>query len=455
MKSALRPFLAVILLLSLASFACSFFAPRVVQRGQETKERVSATRIAPPPDIQETQSIPTRANSPTLTPSATVTPKPRLRSGLRIAYVDGERNLWIWDEGQEPLLLVGTNDIEKVRISPDGERIVFTRSIDRIRESIWVIQPNGGGLRMLIDELGIYNISPVMDAYAVVPFQIRWIAGTHHLAMSTWPIFDGVHTEFNKDLSILDVDSGDIHQIFAQGEAGLFFLSPDGKRVALSHAGQIDLADVDGKNLQTGVLRFNPNYHGAPYVCFPQWSADSSRLRIAVPPENETPNGGAVIWEVLEDGTNPLRLGEIESDALTSVSFSPDLNRLAYLRKTGGEAPDAYLDLWISSADGSGTVKKETGQLAMQSWSPDSRRFIYGIGNPPRPMLLGEASGGGTLLSDVRTAEQIRWLDAEHVIFMVRNETSWKIHLSEIGGESRILVSIPKALHHPMYEFVP
>ena len=33
-------------------------------------------------------------------------------------------------------MLVGTNDVEKVRISPDGERIVFTRSIDRIRESI-------------------------------------------------------------------------------------------------------------------------------------------------------------------------------------------------------------------------------------------------------------------------------------------------------------------------------
>jgi dipeptidyl aminopeptidase/acylaminoacyl peptidase len=453
MKSALRPFLMVIFLLSLASFACSVFVPRADQRDDGTREPFNTTETDPPPEIQATQRILTRVAVPTITPPATEIPKPRLRSGLRIAYIDGQRNLWIWDEGQEPLLLVGTNDVEKVRVSPDGERIVYTRSIDRIRESIWVIQPNGSGEKLLLDELAIAKISPVENAYAVVPFQIRWITGTHRLAMSTWPIYDGMRTGFNKDLFILDAESGDIRQVFAQGEAGLFFLSPDGKRVALSHPGQIDLADVDGNNLQTGVLRFNAKYRGNPYLSFPQWSPDSSHLRIAVPPDPEIPHGGTVIWEVQADGTNPLRLGEIEADALTSVSFSPDLSRLTYLRKTGGDAPDAYLDLWITNADGSGAVKKETGQLVLQSWSPDSRRFIYGIGNPPRPML-GEASGDGILLSDIRSAEQIRWIDAERVIFMVRNETSWNIHMSEVGGVSRILVRIPKVLHHPTFEFV-
>ena len=307
---------------------------------------------------------------------------------------------------------------------------------------------------MLVDEVTIYNMSPVKNAYAVVPFQLRWIAGTHQLAMSTWPIYDGVRTEFNKDLFLLDADSGEISQVFGQGEAGLFFLSPDGKRVALSHAGQIDLADVDGKNLRSGVLRFNANYRGSSYLSFPQWSADSSRLRIAVPPDLDTPDGGAVIWEVLADGTSPQRIREIEADALTSVSFSPDLNYLAYLRKTGGDAPDAFLDLWITNTDGSEPVKKETGQLVLQSWSPDFRRFIYGIGNPPRPML-GKATGDGILLSDVRIAEQIRWIDSEHVIFMVRTESSWNIRWSKVGGMSRVLVSIPKAIYHPTYEFVP
>ena len=70
MKSALRAFSAVILLLSLASFACSVFVPQEVKPNSETQEPFSATRTATSADLRETQGAPTEAAVITLTPNA-------------------------------------------------------------------------------------------------------------------------------------------------------------------------------------------------------------------------------------------------------------------------------------------------------------------------------------------------------------------------------------------------
>lgn len=429
MKFVSRPVRFLILLLSLASLACSAVMPLAGER----TARVNLT-----PTVEQRDGA---SGYP-----------PRPRTGLRIAYVDTERNLWLWDENQEPKMMVRTFDIDKVRLSPGGEWIAYTRSKDRVREAIWVIRADSSGARLLMSEVMVYHAAPVGDAYAVVPFQLRWVAGTDLLAMSTWPIFDGVRTDFNRDLHLLDAETGEFRTIFARGEGGLFFLSPDGKRVAMASPGQVDLADVDGGNLLRGVLSFEKVYNNSLYQPLPVWSRDSRRVGVIAPPDQT--GGGAVVWEVNADGSAPRRIGEIPAEGLYTSSFSPDLARVAYLQKAGGDAPAAFDDLWVADLKSGSAERIETGQLQLMNWSPDSRRLVYGMGYPVQPMvgMVGEKS---EQMSNIRGAEQIRWIGEEELVFMLRLDDGWEIRRTRVGGESEVLVRMPKRLHHPTFEFAP
>jgi hypothetical protein len=54
-------------------------------------------------------------------PESAEAPRP---DGLwRLAYVRAG-NLWLWDEGQEPLAVTDTGDVQQVKLSTDGETIL-------------------------------------------------------------------------------------------------------------------------------------------------------------------------------------------------------------------------------------------------------------------------------------------------------------------------------------------
>ena len=429
--------------------ACALLNPRPAPLPTPIPQATQTPLPASPTPLPAT-AVPTFEITPT--PTSEPTFSPRLRSGLRVTYVDSQRNLWLWDEGQAPLLLANTADVDRVKISPDGSKIILTRAGDGVRESIWVVNANGSDGKILMDEGKLGSISPVDLSYTVVPFQMNWIKGTYKMALSSRPIFDGMRFELNYDLLILDTDSGKISQIFEKQQAGMFFISPDGKTIALVHPGRIDLMDADGGNLRSGVLNFAQKFNDGEYRAYPRWSSDSQKLRVVVPPDKSGLN--APIWDIPAAVGDPVRVGTISTEALFSATFSPDLSGLVYLRHAGGDVNETFREVHVANGDGSADRILVTGQVSIDEWSPDSSRFIYGESMPSEPRVAGKV-GPGSPLTDTKRAEQIRWVDGERVIFFVRNGKNWELRLGKPGEVSRVLVSFPHVKARPSFDFVP
>jgi hypothetical protein len=411
---------------------------------QATVTPPAPTTIPPTAAPVSPTLAPTTAPVATTAPLGTLPPAAVSATGMKIVYTDAGRNLWIWLADGSTRQLVKTGDVYDGMISADGNALVYIRTKDFKKFSIWSINPDGSNDRQMVSENDMKAMKNSDDAVGAQPYVISWIPGSHNLAFVSSPTFDGPGLQVNDDLWTLNADTGELTKILEPGQGGIFYYSPDGKQIALVTPKTITLINADGSNRRDSVLKFTPvnTFSEFLYYPTPKWAPDSSLLHVAIPPKDalSTPGQKTTLYEIPTDGSSAKKLGTVTTAPLLAPEFSPDASRMIYV-KVHGAAEDNQRELTIADPNGSNDTVYRTAQLDFNGWAPDSARFVFTEGSDTRLGQIGVDSV--RLLSDTRSATAIDWLKNGQIVFLHKISNGWQIKLGIPGGTSQILISLP------------
>ena len=428
-------------------------------------------------DATATEEVATRSPSAaTPTPAPTVTPVPA-PAELRVAFVnvtEHGNNAWLWTEGEkEARPLTKAGGVGGVRISDDGAIVAFTRG-----DGLWMVRSDGTGERQLISADDFAAMEPREPfEFEVVLNRFEWVPGTHILAFNTRLRTD-IGLALNDDLHLVDAETLERTVLLRPGEGGEFTYSPDGRQVAIVTAGNVSLASADGSN-RRDVFTYTPvaTYSEAQYYAQPVWAADSSALRVAIPPADPfvQPPQPASVWHIPTDGTPASLLGSIATGQMKPSVLSPDLRYVAHLHLEQSEPELPIASLLITDLDsgeiityypeaGTGaqisldsgeTVTRYPKATLVYGWAPDSRHFAF-LAHPdpdlPPQALIGQLGGDAyPMYSDADAVIDVRWVGAGRYLFLAHGSRGWDILLGEVGGPIMAVAAV--AGSPPAYDF--
>ena len=409
---------------------------------------------------------------------------------LRLAYVI-QGNLWLLDEGKEPVQMIGSGDVKQVVLSSDGSQIVVTRRRDANTMEVWVVDSLGWrelsgdegisgsiefisfssdgqllafyrlidpdrelwvanintGVRQLVTRENLRSLDGGAFAFSAYPYLVTWIPGTHQLIYVPVLAGQGGDSVSNPDpVQIVDADTGEQNVLLPIGEGGYITYSPDGKIMIIADHSHVRMLRVDNLNEPQTIISYT-SICGVPncYIPQPVWSSDSSSFLLAIPSEGMNPddflNGleaPLTVWDISADGSSIKMLGEIVR-VKRPIYFSPDLKRVAYYRQ------ESARNLHIANVNGSQDVAYDSS-VEFLGWSPDSQHFAYQAVQD-MPFMNGDICGLTTQLTDVVGAQFLGWLDATRILLLVGTD----FYVSPAGGKSVPLVQIGEAV---VYDYV-
>lgn len=249
--------------------------------------------------------------------------------------------------------------------SPDGTKVVFTRSLEEESavcglpacEQIWVVNADGRNQRPLT--------SVEDDAWGPVwsPDGMRIVFSKRDFERET----DDV-TDFEADIYVMNPDGTEETRLadLAGAEEGPAW-SPDGKEIAFSTArgeeGDIYVMNADGSEL-TRLTDL-----GGVEIA-PTWSPDGERIAFTTEWIER-----ADIYVINADGSALRRLTD-PAVGETSPAWSPDGGTIAFLRESG----EGFLVV-LAEADGSDErlihPRKGHFQIGGAVWSPDGKQLAF------------------------------------------------------------------------------
>jgi len=415
---------------------------------------------------------------------------------LRLIYVI-EGNLWLADEGKEPVQMIDNGDVEQVMLSPDGSRVVVTRRRDANTVEVWVADSLGwrelsgeegisgsvefislsddgqlvafyrlinpdrelwvanvnAGVRQLVSREDLRAREGGAFAFSAYPYLVTWIPGTHQLTYV--PVLEGQGGDFvpnPEPVLRMDADSGEQNVLFPVDQGGYITYSPDGKIMIITDNSRVRILRVNNLNEPQIIMSYT-SICGIPdcYIPEPAWRPDSSSFLLTLPSEGMNPdnflNGFEepfMIWEFSADGAIVRTLSEFFRIA-RPFSFSPDLKRAAYYRR------ENTLNLHIANVDGSEDILYDSDQdWDFYGWASDSRHFAYKA-HQDAPIMYGDICGDATLLTDLANVEFVGWLGTTRFLMHVGTSTGWNLHLGTAGGNSSRLVEFGASV---IYDYV-
>ncbi|NTU74994.1 MAG: hypothetical protein HGA86_02605 [Anaerolineaceae bacterium] len=426
--------LAILMLVSLFITACGIGVPRT-QTPEEIATIVAATVAALSPT--ETPVVSETAPAP-----ATEEPTEAVPLTLKVVYVDGFRNLWAWSEGSLPRQLTSSADVVSGKISPDGSQIVFIRSADFTNQDIFAINFDGTNERILLSaaDLGaLPSIDP--SALTLGINQLEWIPGSSQLALSTRLVYDGPGLLLNRDLWIIDTASGTRTNRIPAGSGGMFFYSPDGSQIAITTPTNLSIMNADGSNVRLNVLTYPFINTASEYAwhAMPQWAADSSRMRVVIPPAEPfgSPLAPTAIWDIPVSGAPVEKFWEFTATFM-SPELSPDLQRALYLKPT---VDPNINELHLYNLDGSGDTAIATGQFNPRGWSPDSTRYALAQFTPDAA-YFGQVGAGISAIPGVGSMLATKWVDGDRLVLFSNSPAGWDLKLVSTSGTSTTIASL-------------
>jgi len=430
----------------------------------------TATEVAAPA-TDSTEVPPTPMPTPTPIPPATE---------LRVAFVnvtEHGNNAWLWtEETGEAVPLTKDGGVIDVKISDDGELVAFTRG-----DGLWMVRSDGAGERQLVSAEDFAAMEAKDPELEVVLNRFEWVPGTHVLAFNT-RLRTEIGLVLNDDLHLVDASTLDRTALLPPGEGGEFTYSPDGRQIAIVTPGKISLVDADGENRREA-LTYAPIATASEFQYYPRpvWAADSSSLRVAIPPVDPyaEPPQLTSIWRMHTDGTPASLLTSITAAQVSWPAFSPDLRYIAHLyAERVDPASSAYpesdlllTDLKFDRTDTTYPTEDDITQVTLESgetithrpmageiygWAPDAQHLAFAA--QPDPQLPFQAQivqlGGDVVpaYSDTDGAViDVRWVDADHYLFLAQSPKGWDILLGEMGGSVTGVAGVVGS--RPAYDF--
>ena len=397
----------------------------------------ASTEIAPAAATAEVSAVEPTAAAPASPPV------------VRVAYTNGG-NVWLVEGDAPPVQLTSSGSTESVRVSSDGEKVVFTRRpasdgpaelrvVNRDSSGETVIAASNTWSDLYPHPSLLYN-DLNMNTIAFIP-------GTHRLLLNTRGIPEGPGSLKYDDLLVLDADTGSLTTLLAPGSGGDFLISPDGLKAALTGADSISLITTDGAFLRADAITFTPIITYSEYQYYPigQWMPDSSAVGFALPSSDPlAADASGTIWRLPADGGPAVNLAAIAGGFFftqsTLPAVSPDLDWVAFLRETG--TPNVR-SLLLAHLDGSGETLYSTGGIHWSGWAPDAAHFAFGL-DAPTNLQIGAP---GASAASLAIGTKLRWANGTTYVYLSGSTGAWTLMRGSIGGP-------PVALASPAGEFV-
>jgi Tol biopolymer transport system component len=298
------------------------------------------------------------------------------QSPFVVANVDGT--------GSRTIANVGQNYEPGIQWSPDGSELLFTSSSASGYWDLFVVSPDGTGLRQLTND-------PNYDHFASWSPDGRRIAffrASSGDSSRGWLTLIGANGGREHALARVRIDSG------FEGPPAW---SKDGKRIGfgISHGGILITSAGGGPN-RVFDWRWPPRaFSGAP-----SWRPGRDELLFSV----HLTTSDKDIYVARPDGSGVRALTRNEAND-DDPSWSPDGRRLAVAR-TGGPRIDG---IWVISVDGGGEHRLTTNRSdATPAWSPDGRRIAF-VRNAQLWLMRADGSGQHRVLDHEAFPGLISW----------------------------------------------
>jgi len=446
MKKNSRSLLLVFVILALVSVSCVISLPTGAIDSAATSiaatvEALAGTAIvALTPDAH---TLPT-VELPTVEPSAEPVVYP-----VKVSFVSPDRDLYVWDESMPTAQKrVDTGDVSGSAISPDGTLVVYTRTSDFSNYSLEVINFDGSGQRVLMDAAAFAALPRPPSSLSSSPSQMAFIPNSHTLAFNTRVQYEGPGLAYNPVLYRIDVDAGTISNILNVGEAWKFTYSPDGSKIAISLPTGVASYNADGSLIDDNILTYPFVNTASEYawVSSPHWSADSTQMMVAVPPQDPwtEPVGDGSLWRVAADGMSGEQTLSTPMVYYPSgfANFSPDLSKVIFFTRLGVPSDNMYT-LHTANIDGSSNVSYSTGLFDQPvTWSPDNVHFFYTIREGPATgSFVGAVGSFPVNVPDITNASDSKWIDANRYLVSTSGGGAGSLLLGTVGGPTGVIYS--------------
>jgi Tol biopolymer transport system component len=445
-----RMLLPVLLIIAALLTGCSYVL--VDENGQvkgQASEIEVATAVAqtmeamgvdaPEPASEEQHAAPDDA-AQTATPEPIPTPE-----ALQVVYTATDGNLYRWTEagGSHPITTGG--EVESARISPDGTLVTFLRTSDYVGYSLWVVGSNGQGERMLVSAEELAALRTNEDAVGASPYQYEWAPDSHTIVFNTRLHFEGPGLLLQDDLRKVDADSGEMEEFLPAGEGGMFYYSPDGSQIALVTPEKVSLINSDGSQRRDGVLTYDAvlTFSEYQYYVEPRWNADSSYLRVVVPPRDPMtkPVPPTSVWEIPTDGSEAVKLSNYYPSMVGLGRLSPDLEHVSYLQEPDSAPGAGFFRLMIARVDGSEYMIYHAVVVGYSSWSPDSQHFLFNL-DDQQNYQLGNIDGDFRQLTEYDRITDVQWVDDENFLFLHPLSGGAELRLGDLDGSGKLVASL-------------
>ena len=409
---------------------------------------------------------------------------------LRLVWIQ-TGDLWVWDRGEaEPYSLTATADVAAVRLAPDAETVAYTRqtasgpelwAVDilgtHLRQlaggpelygtiefqsfspdgqllafshrlpgqggELWVAGLDGTGVRLLVSHADLEALVDGTWADVAAPANVTWTPNTHTLTYDAGPGFEeqGIWPYTQRQVRLVDADTGTQEVLFGPGEGGQVQYSPDGATMAVITPESLRFMDLETGSVQTADVQFFAAGAGEGYA-YPSmvWTPDSQALLLAQPIDDSEVTDAdlpVVIWRVPRDGSPAIELAEF-TGFVPSFEFSPDQAKIAYWRPVPPQSNTR--ELHITTLDGSTHIVYDTGvELDFLGWAPDSQEFVYSSAGFPGDTRLANLCGDPVSLGlDYRPA-RLNWSDPNHIILERGRQAAFELYLVVAGSPELVL----------------
>lgn len=356
--------------------------------------------------------------------------------------------LWAVDIlGTDPRRLAGgpelTGLIELHSFSPDAELLAFTHRLPAQGGELWAAAMDGSGGRRLVSHPDLMALVSEPLADFAVPSGVTWIPGTHTLTFDAAPGFeeDGIYIYVQRQVQLVDADSGTREILFGPDEGGQVQYSPDGATMAVNTPESLRFMDLGDRSVREAGVEFFATGFGEYYVYPPMvWTPDSQALLLAQPVHDSdafNTDVSVVIWRVPRDGTPATELAEFSGFVL-SFTISPDQAKLAYWRPVAPQSNTR--ELHIAALDGSTHIIYETGNtLEFRGWAPDSQGFVYSAGGFPGDTRVANICGEPVTLGLDYYPVGLSWLDPNRILFERELPATFELYLVTVGSLELVL----------------
>jgi len=443
----------------IALVACSLDLTSGLSQAEINGTAVSATlvSIVATSNALISTSAPALALPPTSEPGSNV---PYSLGKLRLIFLDATNNLWVWNEDGGTVQLTFSNDVNQALISLDGSTVVYTRNMDSVHYSLWAVQTDGSNPRLLLGADFFNHLPTPENALAMIPLHLAWVPGTLNLLFNTGANFE-MGSFPSDDLWMVNTSTATNRQLKEGGKGGNFNVSPDGKKVAIVKPTSLTILFLDG-SFEITPLSFPAmiTYSEGQYYPIPVWAADSTHLRIVIPPVDPLADQNAMtisIYDVPTDGDPAVLLKQVQVRPFSQFPISPDLQWLLYL--TTDNPAENTVAVHLASLSGTQDVIELTARLDNLFWTPASNGFVVQISDPESSEVYGLQSTQNSDLTDTKRVESIQFIDNTRFFFIHDTGTFYELRMGTLGYPSSqrsvFIINLPRTTPSgfPPYSF--